>query len=515
MLFFSQLEQGESRKEDTGGDLEENLYDQVIVTLRALPKGRQGDLVRDIHKWIQKTGASAPGVDDLSMSALARRIYLHGLLLGSAFKRQTVKGGPPAPKHSAIETQLDALADELKIRGFAKLADHNKTVELFCTHKVAEEGTETAGFYTLVALFIWHQEEKCGFDPKSHLHQIPESEVMLGYDIGLFFARRLNDEAKANGTPKPFPQVAPARPDTDLHRVPFFYLQHKEFAERASRLVEEFRTPKLPDDSFGDDNAHFILFRGRRSNATDLMKSFLVIKPLVTNPRDERVTHHPTFHVYQAPQSLGGATWATPGRILPLQSGLFVIGGQHAQPLDQRSGKVRSAGVPFRSLEMLIFPWTQFDNAQLVGGLALSVNKDGKPLIARICARPTLLQFAEDARTGVVPLKDLEANIAGDLAAEHAAAELATNVDTPHFLDVYDQFGSLGALAQRTAALCNNGTGDAWGLVPGLIKPDGLPLKDSDVESLLEGAFSGVKTAKDEPFSLKRDVRIPPLSVAQ
>jgi hypothetical protein len=494
--------------------LETGLYDQVIDKLRGLPKGRQIELIRDIHKSIRKTGATAPGVGDLPMAALARRIYLHGLLLGIESKRRRGdKGGTPAPQHSVLETKLDGLSAELKIAGFAKLSDHEKTVELFCTHKVSEEGTGIEGFYPLVALFIWNQEEKGGFDPKTYRHHIPDSELTLGYDIGIFFARRLNQEAKAQGALRPFPQIAPARPETDLHRVQSVYLQHKEFADRAARLVEDYRTPRLPDDSFGDDNAHFILFRGRRSNATDLMKSFLVIKSLVTSPKDDRMTHHPTFHLYQAPQTKGGALWATPGRILPLKSGLFIIGGQHAEPLDQRSGQVRSAGAPFRALELIVFPWEEFDNAQLVGGLTMSVNKDGEPLIGRICARPTLLQTAKDACTGAVNLKDLETNVQADLKAERAAAKRATNVDAALFLDVYERFGSPAGLARRTAELCNNSSGNMWQLAPGLVKKGGAPLKDSDIEGMLDTALSQVVNANKEPFDVQRDIRIPPLTV--
>jgi hypothetical protein len=499
---------------ERGHSLEDSLYDQTVEKLRGLSTERQANLIREINRLIRNTGGKPATVDELPMAALARRIYLFGLLLGIKGKRDRgVKSGPPSPQHQKLEEQLDAFADELRINGFGRITDHSKTVEYFCTHKVAEEGTGVEGFYALAALYIYGAEARGHFDPTSYRHYVPENEVALAYDIELFFCRCLNDEARSHGERRPFPDIPPARPESDLKRVPFFYLQHREHGEKASRLVAQFQTPRLPDGSFGDGNAHFILFRGRRSKATDLMKSFLVLKPLVVSRRDSRIQHHPTFHLYQAPKNVGGATWATPGRILPLQPGIFIIGGQHSQPLASRSGAVRDAGTPFRAIELLFFPWEEIDSSPLAGGLAMSVNKDGELLIGRICARPTLLQRVDDVRAGAVDLKGLEADIADDLEAEQAAAALATNIDAQPFLDIYERFGSLAGLAQRTAELCNNTSADNWGLAPGLLKENGEPVIDSDIEGAFERALNRIVTAGGEAFNSTRDIRIPPLSI--
>jgi len=431
------------------------------------------------------------------------------------------KSGPPAPRHLEVEAALDALAAELSLAGFGAVGDHNRTVEYFCTHKVTGRGNDVEGFYVLAALYVWREEAAGRFDPKENRHIIPENEIFLAHNIFLFFARRLNEEAGQHHEKMPFPHVLPARPDSDYLRVPFFYLQQREYAERVQGLYDAHKTPKLPDESFGDNCAHFILYRSRRSKPVDLMKSFLVIKPLVKNAQDDRVQHYPTFHVYQAPRNLGGSAWGTPGRVLPLKSGLFIVGGQHARELEPRTGRVNDAGAPFRALEMIFLPWGGFDSAPIAGGIIMSVNRDGDPLVGRICVRPTLIQNALDARIGSVPVAGLAEDIAADREAEEKAAALATNIDGSNFLDIYTRFDAgtggegertLIGMAQRIAELSNNHSGENWSLVSGMLKDGGGAMRDADIQGFFEEAVAGVMDAQGEPFSIPRDLRIAPLT---
>lgn len=245
------------------------------------------------------------------------------------------------------------------------------------------------------------------------------------------------------------------------------------------------------------------------------------------DPYDKRIQHHPTFHVYQAPRDLAGGAWGTPGRVLPLKSGVFIVGGQHARELETRTGRVREAGAPFRSFEAIFLPWESFDSEPLAGGLMMSVNKDGDPLVGRFCIRPTLIQRAEHAGLGAIALtgdERLAVDIEKDWDAELELASQAKNVDISSFLDLYDRFTSerdnesvrkanaAQRIANRIAELCNNNSDDGWNLLPGMKEESGKPLRDNDIQGLIDEALAGAVDATGKPFSLPRDLRIAPLT---
>ena len=496
-------------------------YERVVEALQSLLPDRQRALIARMDNRIRATAHAAPTADDLPMAALARRIYLFGLFRGREQKMGT-GGGPPSPLHKVIVDELDDLASKLGIEGFGIVGEMSKPVELFCTHKVLEHSENSyPGFYTLTALYAWFREAHDGFDPKANGNLIPECEIDLSHRIFLFFARRLNEEAKAAGNweQRPFPKVLPARKeDAALIRVPYFFVQHPDQAARATSLYETYKTPKSEDGTFGDDCAHFIMYRSRRSKPADLMKSILVIKPLVVRRLDQQVRYHPTFHVYQAPKLLGGAR-GTPGRVLALKPGLFIVGGQHAHELVRGSGEVREAGKPFRALEMIFLPWEGFDDTPLIGGLTMTVNRTGAPMIGRVCVRPTLIQGSEDARIGHVAVSELVTDLLADREAERAAAALARNVDVNRILDIYRNFearatgdadSTIVGLAQRIAELCNNHSQDNWNLVPGLTS-NGEAIRDDYIEGIFQDAMAEAVDARGEPFSVGRDLRIAPL----
>jgi hypothetical protein len=485
------------------GVLEETtLFDAVVKRLSELPDKRRVEFIKMVHEQIRKTpsGTAIPG--QIPMSALARRIYLIGQIMDDSKAE--------SPQHLEIQTELDSFRSEIGESGFEPLVNHDKLVENFARHKTAKRGTKFDGFYCLVALYICREEYRVRFDPQKYLARIPASEVKLGQEIGVYFARGLNDEASRHGEKeKPFPQIKPQNLESSLHSVGFTYLQKAELEERTEAFVERHRTPQLDDSTAADDNAHLILYRNRYNSSTDLIKSFLVIKPLHESAGSSKSRYHPTFHIYKAPTEKGGKEWSSAGKVVSLDSGLYVIGGQHRDVLDKRGGNVNKAPVPFRAMDIIYFPWETLDTSPLFSGLMLSVNKDGEALAGRICARPTILQNIDEARIGSMGLSDLEADLIKDQAAESEFAANLAEQDFSHILDIYGQYGSIENLADIIRENSNNHAGEDWGLGSNLTK-DAQTFTDDDYGKHIGTLHSAI--LKDgKPFAEKRDLRVAPL----
>ena len=519
--------------------MKEKLYARIVDAFHSLPAERQAKLVAKTNKRIKATMHHKAGRDDLAVAALARRLFIQAISRGRASKgigkgaEGPRQGGLATPDFSGITAELRSMRNDLKIAGLGDPVD--KDVMYLCGLR-HEKGTQSAGFYVLVALYILREETEDRFDPETHDALLAESEFQLAGLIQTFLARRLNDEAQEvdPDCDFPFTDVSRARAESDYKYVGIRFRQDEDFAERLAAFQERFR--------FGvKGNAHLVVYRGRRANPDQLIKTMLVLKWRRRNPNDVMDVRHHTLHLYRAPRDAGANAWATPGWAVPLEAGLFIVGGQRTDPMAKRRpqrGRAE-ASEPFRAIEVLYFPWRALEERSLFTGIALTVNDAGTPVVARICARATPLDESDIdptsepfLRLGSVPLADLAANLEKDRVAEESL--LAPHEDRAgtvpgagrvkgrsaltedELSDLRDRFfapfheaGSDQGLAGQIAQMCNNDA-TAWTVPPGTTNRMGRATVAA-VGVNLDKAFKQWTKSDGTDFNPLHDLRHPPL----
>ena len=264
--------------------------------MQALPKDRAKTFVTATNNEIKRTGKRDDPAAEVAVAALARHLYFYALHLGVKRRREerAARGneatrGSPLPQYAAILTGLQVLSRSLKVNGLAPPKDRD--VDNFCTHKVRE--SLCPGFYLLVALYVLKLEEEGEFDHVYYDPLIPASKRQLPSSISMFLARRLNSEAEQASKPLPFSDLAPHRPAPDYPTATIRFVVKKERSEEANRFLEDYRLAR-------DGHAHFVLYRGRRSEPTDLIKSFLSIKPYSQEDVEHGNRRQYSLHIYQA-----------------------------------------------------------------------------------------------------------------------------------------------------------------------------------------------------------------------
>ena len=328
------------------------------------------------------------------------------------------------------------------------------TLRNFAFHKTAAPTKNL--LLAVLALFVAKFEQDKNFDATKYPH-IPECEINLERDIRMFLGRQLDNEADKASTERPF-DLKPLWAGDDYRSVPFGFTLDEG---RIGDWNDIFSRYQLQEKDGGNGNAHFTLFRERKSSNGHLIKSFLAIGPAKERSVGS-LYFHPTFHLYQAP---GGKTRrATTGKVIPLKAGVFILGGQYPVPLERRQNKRGKERVPFRSLEMLYFPWTTFENEPLINGLMLTINNKEEMMVTRVTARPTLIQHSDDATIGNIKIDKLHEHLSRAFENEAQAAGQLDEETCQRILDTFEHYEDrlsdaghgVAGLAQRIELATHN-----------------------------------------------------------
>lgn len=444
---------------------------EIFARLRALGLDRKEEVLGTINKTLRATAETAPKPGEVSAAAIARRIYLYSMIKSETESRksQKAKAGGKTDPDPAYVVSPKVLEWHEEFEKFCERMLRDRTLPE--TFEISSDQTSQNFAFLKVrsprhrflmsafSLYIIDFEEATSLDVVND-PRVPRDEVQLADAIRLLFARYLDEDAIAAKEAAPF-NVRPARPEHDLRAVPFWFVQDEACVARWTRLFQRYQTRA---EHGGDDCAHFALFRERKSKPDTLMKSFLAIRPAQSNPNGTSY-YHPSFHIYQAPNSR--TQRATPGKVLPTREGVFILGGQYEEPLAKRVDNTLQPPVPFRSLELIYFPWTTFDNEPLINGLMMTINNTKDMMVCRVSARPTLIQHSDDARLGGIAVAQLASHLASiKLKEEEIAAGLSSDTDE-HFLDVFQTYPDLlngtddgiAGLAQRIELATHNHNG--------------------------------------------------------
>lgn len=375
----------------------------------------------------------------------------------------------------------------------------------FCWQRHTRQGPRKERFEAGMALFVLHQASKDAYKHRYFQYLVPKGERELPRRLAEFFAWMLNAFASERGTKLPFPDAAGLARKREHPEVPMSFAFVPQERERLERFHARFASP---EDGF----AHLLLYRPRRLFPTELIRSFMAISPMRLDRETGVSKFHNVTHVYRAPSLVGHEGRDGRGWAVPLTQGLYLIVGQRPGD-DAAPGQdgARPPREPFRSLDILYFRWEALESS-LPSGLMMTSNKDGWPLISRVCAVPTSISRSSDANLGAIALRELEVQLAADRDREKALA--AAGKDAPA-LRLYENFEEMGTLAARIAQLCNNHPID-YDVMPGFeIAAEGMELTKAGVAYQLERGFGTGRDAafvsETAPFRFWEDLRFPPL----
>ncbi|MBX9718796.1 MAG: hypothetical protein K2X36_08135, partial [Microbacteriaceae bacterium] len=480
--------------------VEASNLERLVARLKALAPERREDVVAAMHKAIGKTGVEHSSLSELRMEALARRGFFCALKIGTDAKHD---GGTPRLCWKELASELEAFRVRLDL-GSVIATPQDKDVDHFCTMRVRRRPSLSKGHYVLWALYILQLEEQGAYSDDFYAGLVSPKE-MLARPTWLFLARRLNEEAEEHGEPVPFDDVKRPREPVRLSSISQKLYVHDHHVDR---MMDVFARCVSPIDG----NAHMAVYRMRHSDPDEIMKSFMIWKPRSEDASSKDLN---TLHFYKGPDSEGGTVRTSPGRVVPLETGIFIIGGQRSEPL--RTAPViglRPPPAPFRTMELLFIPWTMLEGNHLFPGLILTQNDKGVPLVGYVCARPVLIAHHEEVALGSTPIRRLAASLERDRAREMELVKEMTDADSRarQIVAIYNEYGTIDRLAERIVDRCNNRPQRSK--VPPKFVSERKTLTTHAIESLLEETFEGITHSADpdREFKLLSDLIFAPLS---
>lgn len=434
--------------------------------------------------------------------ALSRRILYSALALGEGVKQG--KASPPKPSYSGLLKSYESMRSAAPTIG-ALLPDiGSDDVQRFCRLETRRQGSGTRRLYValgLLAISIVAEEH----DSDILGCAIPHSEREFIDRLFRALGSTFNDASDRAGQGKPFPGLRPpsSRKNPEV-RLGFDFDPNE--MTKLSAFLERFTLRS-------DGHAHFYLYRSRREHPTQLMKSFLAIKEYDLPSTYGVMSNFQFTHVYEPPNDAAGMrTKLSMGRMVPLQNGVYFIGGQRSRPSPARVAR-QGAREPFRSLFVMYFTWREIlDEREVMYGMGLFPDNDGVLLAARVALVPTANLDSGSVNLGEVDIQDIDREIEDIFSSEPQLAGF------PLANPELDRRG----VAQLILTSCNNDPlgNHGWDVAEIYQKKADCAefLTRSNVEHELTKLFgssrnSKYQTEEGEPFNFWRSIRFGPLSV--
>lgn len=240
---------------------------------------------------------------------------------------------------------------------------------------------------------------------------------------------------------------------------------HREVRVRINVKEENFKKYQAFHHrfDFGDpqkSESHFVVYRTMRSSPIAVMKSFLAISEPSGIYQDKDA--YAFSHIYVPPNATGEKRFSG-GKLLPLDDGVYLVGGQRPYSRARR-------GVPFSSIKVLAFRWHDLERGhKLFPALTLSTNYRGVPIVSRAAIRVTPINHSSGLELGRVNLGDMLQNLSADLKAERSFIE-GQNLDEAAKANAVENFltgtsdADIADFSRELIRIVNNspGEGERW-----------------------------------------------------
>ena len=439
------------------GNVSNPTIHELIAAIDSLPVDEQEAFADEInHRFLTSVGAGSEErpADSLSFPALARHVNYYALGIDD----RDGKRGRLLPRWQAVTDRYQGFIAAFPSMKALIPAFNEDDLRQLCSFSTRHQGSRSPHLYLAIALFLIGEKDEGNLDGMKVLKiAVPSEETRFLERVRRELGHLLNRTSVASGLKAPFPDLPPPHRARDYPEVQASFACDTKWIERFQSFLRLYSVPT-------DGSLHLILYRAREGCPTDLVKSFIALYPGRNDPtRDQRPVYR-SVHRYLPPSQDWGHPRLSLGWVIPLEQGLYILGGQKMDP-ERRGHRFGEAPRdPFRALDVLYFSWRSLES-QLLYGLCLSANNNGTPFVTRVCARPTLIDHSERLELGEVSAADLAASLTDDYERE---AQYAREAEFPEELvqrfHVKPTIQRRRELARIIAHHCNNSPAEprAW-----------------------------------------------------
>ena len=441
---------------------------RIGVVLEALNAEIRSDLV-----------STAPAKGNISATNIARLLLFYAYSLSDDKKNAGKRASANTPNWAGIATELSSFVQSLPT-AVTRCCCRNYTddkIAQFATLASRVKGTNSPYFYSTLALYLIHLNDKGAFDKPFLLTFLPRYDQKVVSSLAHIISGRLDRK------------LAPAE---DLHksdnRLPEFeaavrFNVLKSNNERLKRFIRYYGS--------GDKGiVHLVVYRAMKSDPLRLIKTFLTISP--PTKANDGANNAVFSHFYKAPsEKRDGFLRFSGGKVLPLDQGIYLVGGtRQTTPHNKRH--------PFSSLKVLTFEWIDFDQLHpLLSILVMSTNYKGRMFVSRAVARVTPMTHHSELELDAIRLTDLNNNLKADYRREQQylnreipdiSEKHWQGNNTSHFLDHTD-LEDASAVADFIVRNTNNNPrgNNAWTAREGFTR-----VGDKNVETLTSAKLQSV-----------------------
>jgi hypothetical protein len=390
---------------------------------------------------------------------------------------------------------------DVKLKAYLFSGFNAASVSQFATLSTRTRGANQDYFYSTILLFFIRQHQDGLLN--SELFTRLSSKDDRGFPI---IASKIIQGVLDDGVPVSTPENS----REVKVRINVKDENHNKYANYQSKFTL---------DSGSKSELHFVIYRPAKSDPEILIKSFLAVsKPSgVYQDKDAFAFSH----IYVPPTVGGGERRFSGGKVLPLDDGVFLIGGQRPYKDDKRA-------LPFSSIKALVIRWHDLDRGHaLFPSIVLTTNYRGIPILSRAVFRVTAINHSSGLDLGPVPVTGLVDDLISDFEKENEVlGSIGDNeAVSREALDRLKRISSVAeapALARQIVKMTSNGPGKngKWSAPTGFAKKTGKApqrLTTDVIRSAVSDAFSTgyaseYKEGDDGPvFDLWRDVRFGPI----
>jgi hypothetical protein len=485
--------------------------EKLIDQFESLPEDQWDLLVEAVDARFRDSGRKAPILEPrepLHFATLARHVQYYAASLHEAKRGATAR---LQPQWTALKNQYESFRERrpFLLRALPEIEEDD--LRQFCSFSTRRQGSRTSGFYLALALFLIDQDERRSSGPHEFLDVVlPACEIQFVEEVRRELVYWLNVRADRHHVDRPFPRILPPRRAREHPEVELSFAYRNQWIEKFEGLFDHYSVPTQPDRP----GLHLILYRAREGCPKDVVKSFLALVPGQADSLRGQQNVYRSIHVYKPASQDWGHPRLSLGWMIPLERGLYILGGQKAEPERTDAQASRAPRKPFRALEVLYFSWRSLDS-RLLYGLAMSLNNDGTPLVTRICARPTPLNRSDQLELGSVGVAGLAESVRED---DRRALLLADEDNIPP--NVLARFNSdqspehRADLAQIIAHHCNNTPLNPrdWDLNPANEGAASAAALATQLDDLIIGSERLISPIDGRPVGFWGGLRIGPLT---
>ncbi|MEJ1992393.1 MAG: hypothetical protein P8X50_12025 [Maritimibacter sp.] len=253
------------------------------------------------------------------------------------------------------------------------------------------------------------------------------------------------------------------------------------------------------------------------------MKSFLAISEPSGVFQDKDA--YAFSHIYVPPSPTGQKRFSG-GKVIPLQDGVYLVGGQRPYSTDRQ-------GVPFSSIKVIASRWHDLDRGhKIFPALTMSTNYLGVPIVGRAAIRATPIGHSEKIDLGSVDLSDLRNDLLKDMKKEKDFVDSLSGKgeDFRSLADsflTYESESKIAQYAKEIINIVNNGPGksDLWDAPIDFKKPVKVrgkethqrltkdTLRSAISEAMQIGMADEYRDADSSPFDFWKNLRFGPLEI--